>query len=133
MNKQVKLILLSYIFFSLSCGIFYNFQELWMASNGLSLKTIGIVYSLCSLLSVSIIFLFSNLINQEKLKDFTCFLLVLKFITLFMLFILNNSNNLFLIKFIIMFDFVLKVVVSACIYPLLSIFDKSDKRLLLRL
>ncbi|MBQ4583759.1 MAG: hypothetical protein IJA94_02605 [Bacilli bacterium] len=127
MNKQVKLILLSYIFFSLSCGIFYNFQELWMASNGLSLKTIGIVYSLCALLSVSIIFLFSNLIGQEKLKDFTCLLLVLKFCTLFLLFILNNSNNLFLIKFIVMIDYVLKVVVSACIYPLLSIFDKSDK------
>lgn len=127
MNKQVKLILLSYIFFSLSCGIFYNFQELWMLSNNLSLKTIGIVYSLCALLSVSIIFLFSNLISQEKLKKFTCLLLVLKFCTLFLLIILNNSNNLFLIKFIVMMDYVLKVVISACIYPLLSIFDKSDK------
>lgn len=72
MNKDIKQIFISFAFFALACGMFYNFQELWMASNNLSVKTIGTVYSLCALLSVSIIFLCSNLLKQDKIKKFTC-------------------------------------------------------------
>ena len=69
MNKEIKKIFLVLLFFSLSGGIYYSFQELWLSGNNLSTKTIGIVYSLCALLSVSTIFLCSNLITKEKLKN----------------------------------------------------------------
>ena len=67
MNKEIKKLFVVLAFYSLSGGIFYNFQELWMAENNLSLRTISIVFSICALLTVSIIFLCSNLIRKEKL------------------------------------------------------------------
>ena len=127
MNKEIKQILISYAFFALSCGMFYNFQELWMASNSLSVKTIGTVYSICALLSVSTIFLCSNLLKQNKLKKFTSFLMLLKACVSLLLFFLNNTNHLVIIKFLVMVDYVLKVEIAACVYPIMSIIDKNDK------
>ena len=99
MNKEIKRIFLVLILFSLSGGIFYSFQELWLAANNLSTKTIGIGYSLCALLSVSTIFLCSNLISQDKLKKFTSLLFLLKGIIIFSLFLLDNTGYNILIKF----------------------------------
>jgi len=107
MNKEVKKIFLVLALYALSGGIFYNFQELWMAENNLSTQTIGIVYSLCALLSVSTIFLCSNLISKDKLKKFSCVLLLLKFIILLALFFLHKTGLNVIIKFLIMVDYVL--------------------------
>jgi len=127
MNKEVKRILIVLGLYALSGGLFYNFQELWLASNNLSTKTIGTVYSLCALLSVSTIFLCSNLIKQDKLKKFTCSLLLLKSIIIFSLFLLNNSGLNILIKFLIMMDYVADVEIYACIYPMITLITKNDK------
>lgn len=127
MNKEVKKIFLVLGLYALSGGIFYNFQELWMAENSLSTQTIGTVYSLCALLSVSTIFLCSNLISKRELKKFSCILLLLKFIILFALFLLNNTGLNVIIKFLIMLDYVIDVEIWACIYPMITIITKSDK------
>lgn len=132
MNKEIKKIFLVLILFSLSGGIFYSFQELWLAGNNLSTKTIGIVYSLCALLSVSTIFLCSNLITKEKLRKFTNILLLLKGIIIFSLFLLNGSGYNVLIKFLIMIDYVIDVEIYASIYPMIALFTKSDKIYALR-
>jgi len=127
MNKEVKKIFVVLALYALSGGIFYNFQELWMAENNLSTQTIGIVYSLCALLSVSTIFLCSNLISKEKLKKFSCVLLLLKFIILLALFFLNNTGLNVIIKFLIMLDYVIDVEIWACIYPMITLITKNDK------
>lgn len=127
MNKEVKKILWVLAFYALSGGVFYNFQELWMADNNLSTQTIGIVYSLCALLSVSTIFLCSNLISKEKLKKFSCILLLLKFLIIFALFLLYNSGLNVIIKFLIMVDYVIDVEIYACIYPMITFITKNDK------
>ena len=127
MNKEAKKIFIVLALYALSGGIFYNFQELWMAENNLTTQTIGIVYSLCALLSVSTIFLCSNLISKEKLKKFANLLLLLKFIILFTLFILNNTGLNVLIKFLIMVDYVIDVEIWASIYPMITIITKNDK------
>ena len=75
MQKEVKKLFLVLAFFALSGGLFYNFQELWMADNWLSIKTISTVLSLCSLITVSTIFLCSNLIKQKQIKKFCSILL----------------------------------------------------------
>ena len=69
MNKSINRLLFVLGIYSLAIGIYYNFLELWMAGNNLSIKTISIVLSLCSVLSVSIIFLCSNLVKKSKLKN----------------------------------------------------------------
>jgi len=127
MNKEVKKIFVVLALYALSGGIFYNFQELWMAENNLSIETIGIVYSLCALLSVSTIFLCSNFISKEKLKKFSCLLLLLKFIILFALFLLNKTGLNVIIKFLIILDFVIDVEIWASIYPMITIITKNDK------
>lgn len=127
MNREIKKIFLVLIYYSLSSGVLYSFQELWLADNNLSTKTIGIVYSLCALLSVSTIFLCSNLITKEKLKKFTGILLLLKGIVLFALFLLHNTGLNVLIKFLVMVDYVVEVEIYASIYPMISLVTKNDK------
>lgn len=126
-NKDIKKILLVLALYALAGGIFYNFEELWMAQNQLSVKTISIVFSLCSLLSVSVIFLCSNLITQKRIKKFLDILLIIKGINLFLLFLLNNTGFLVPIKFLIMIDYVVDVEIYACIYPLITLIKSDDK------
>lgn len=59
LNKELKKLLIVLGLYSLADGIFYIFQELWMIENHLSISTISTVFSLCSILSVSVIFLSS--------------------------------------------------------------------------
>lgn len=132
MNKEVKKIFILLILYSLSGGFFYNFQELWMESNNLSVTTIGTVYSLCALLSVSTIFLCSNLIKQKNLKKFTLILLISKSIIILLLFLLNMTGLNILIKFLIMLDYVIDVEIYASIYPMITIIGKNDKHYALR-
>lgn len=127
MNKEIKKIFLVLICYSLAGGVFYSFQELWLADNNLTTKTIGIVYSLCALLSVSTIFLCSNLITKERLKKFAGILLLLKGVLLIALFLLHNTGFNVLIKFLIMLDYVIDVEIYASIYPMITLVTKSDK------
>ena len=126
-NKEIFKLFLVLIFFSLSGGIYYNFQEIWLAENGLSVSSISIVYSLCALITVSSIFLCSNIIKQNKIKKFACIFLFIKSFTIFSLFLLNNSGYNVIIKFLIMVDYALDVEIYACIYPMISLISKSDK------
>lgn len=127
MNKEVKKIFIVLFFYALSGGVFYNFQELWMSENNLSTQTIGIVFSLCALLTVSTIFLCSNLIDRKKLKKFTCVLILLKTLIIFALFFLHNTGLNVIIKFLIMADYVIDTEIYACVYPMISYITKSDK------
>ena len=127
MNKEVKKIFIVLAFYSFACGIFYNFQELWMAENNLSLKTISTVYSICALLTVSIIFLCSNLVKKNRIKPFANTLMLLRTILLLSFFFLHNSGFNILIKFLIMLDYVIDVEIFACIYPIVATIEKNDK------
>lgn len=127
MNKDIKKLFVVLALYALSGGVFYNFQELWLAQNNLSTQTIGIVFSLCALLSVSVIFLCSNLIKKEHLKKFTLTLLILKAIVLFVLFFLNGTGYNIIIKFLIMVDYVIDVEIWASIYPMITLINKDNK------
>ena len=78
MNKEIKKIFVILALYSFAGGLFYYFQEFWMASNNLSAKTIGIILSLCSLITCSVIFLCSNIITPSKLKKVTQWFLIIK-------------------------------------------------------
>ena len=77
-NKEIRKLFLVLIFFSLSGGIFYNFQEVWLADNGMSVSTISVIYSLCSLFTVTTIFFCSNAIKPHKIKKFVILFLLIK-------------------------------------------------------
>lgn len=132
MKKELKRLLIVLGLYSLSSGIFYIFQELWMEENHLSVQTISTVFSLCSILSVSVIFLSSNLIPKEKLKKFSCSLFLIKSVVMFILFLLNQTGFNILIKFLIMVDYVIDVELWITLYPLIALVKKSDKLYALR-
>ncbi|MBQ6841374.1 MAG: hypothetical protein IJO63_04605 [Bacilli bacterium] len=127
MQKEIKKIFLVLGLFALSGGFYYNFLELWMAGNSLSVKTIGIVLSLCALITVSTIFLCSNVIKQRKVKSFCATLLLIKALILITLFLLNNSGLNVLIKFLIMVDYAIDTEIYACIYPMIATIGKNDR------
>lgn len=127
MNKELKRLFIILGLYSLADGIFYIFQELWMAENNLSVGTISTVFSICSILSVSVIFLSSNLISKEKLKKFSCCLFFTKVFTMILLFLLNQTGFNILIKFLIMLDYVIDVELWISLYPLIALIKKDDK------
>lgn len=126
-NKELRKLFLVLIFFSLAGGIYYNFQEVWLAENGMSVNTISIIYSLCALFTVTTIFLCSNIIKTRKIKAFTCIFLFIKSLAIFALFILNNSGYNNVIKALVILDYVLDTEIYACIYPMITFINKSDK------
>lgn len=127
MNKEVRKIFVVLALYALSGGIFYNFQELWLAQNNLSLTTIGTVLSLGSVISVSVIFLCTSIIKQRDIKKYTCIFLLIKALLLFSLFILNGSGLNIIIKFITIVDFALDTQIYTFIYPMITVVTKSDK------
>ena len=127
MNKDIKKILVALALYSLAGGFFYNFWELWLADNNMSINTISTILSLCSLMAVSIIFLSSNLINPKRIKSFLFILMVVKTIILTSLFFLYQSNLNAVIKFLILIDYGIDTEIFACFYPLIAIIKKDDK------
>ena len=127
MNNELKRLFIVLGLYSLSGGIFYIFQELWMEENNLSIGTISNVYSLCAILAVSTIFLSSNLIKKDQLKKFSCLLFLTKAIVMLLLFILNKTGLNILIKFLIMLDYVIDVELWASFYPLITQIKKDEK------
>lgn len=132
MNKEIKNLYVVLIFFALAAGMFYNFQELWLAENNLSLATIGTVLSLGSVISVSVIFLSASIIRREHLKNFVCVLLLIKTVFVLMLYLLHGSGFNILIKLLTILDFAVNTEIYACIYPLITFVSKDDKLYALR-
>lgn len=127
MNKDIKKLFISLALYSMAGGLFYNFLQLWMATNYFSTKTISIILSLCSLLTVSTIFIFTNIIKKNKLKKFVHYLMILKIFILLSLFILNNTGLSFFIKLLLLIDYSVDVEIFASFYPMISLIEKSDE------
>ena len=132
MNKTIKKILTVFALFALADGIYYNFLELWLAENGMQIKTIGTVFSLCSILIVSTIFLCSNLVKRNKLKKFTNILFLVKTIILIVLFFLNKTGLNVLIRFLVMLDWCIDTEIIVSIYPLISNIKKDNNAFALK-
>ena len=127
MNKDIKKLFFVNIFLAFADGIFYNFLELWLSSNDLSTSTISTILSLAAVVTVSVIFLSTNLIKPHKLKNFVIILMILKSIILSSLFFLYQSNLNVLIKMLVMVEYAIDVEICASMYPLLSKINKDDK------
>lgn len=127
MKTKLKWILIAIGFFSLSRGLWYNYQSLWLQDNGLSIKTISTVTSLSALGCVCAMILFFDFITKKRLKGFMCLLLGLKTLTLITLFFMNGSNLFIPIKLLILLDIVLDTEIVVSVYPLLTLFTKDDK------
>ena len=127
MNKDIKKLLFVNVFLAISGGLFYNFLELWLTSNNMSLSTVSTVLSLSALITVSTIFICSNIIKQNKQKGFCVILILIKFLIMMILYFLYKTNINVLIKFLVMIDYAINVEICASMYPLISVISKDDK------
>lgn len=112
--------------FGFSVGLFDNYRELWMSVNNLSTTSISRVISVSCLVTVLVLFFFTLKVSGKKLKLGISASLAIKMITGTALMYLNESNNLFLIKFFMFFDIAFSQLILASIYPLIMNITKDD-------
>lgn len=127
MNKDLKKLFIVLALYSLASGIGYNFQELWLRTNSLSVQSISTVYSICAVLAIFTLFLCSSLVRKDKLKNFSIGLLLTKLLLTFLMFLLYKSGYNTIIKFLIMMEYVIDVECYSCFYPMMSMVNKNDK------
>ena len=112
--------------FGFSIGVFDNYRELWMSANYLSTATISHVISVSCIVTVFVLFYFTIRVSTSKLKWGICVALVLNMITGTLLICLNDSGNLFFIKFLMFFNIAFNQLILASVYPLMMNISKND-------
>lgn len=112
--------------FGFSIGLFDNYRELWMSANHLSTNTISHVISISYIITVFVLFFFTIKVSTNKLKWGICISLVLNMIVGTGLICLNETDNAFLIKFLMFFDIAFSQLILASIYPLMMSIKKDD-------
>ncbi len=112
--------------FGFSIGLFDNYRELWMNTNGLSTTTISHVISVSYIVTVFVLFYFTIRVSTNKLKWGICITLALNMITGAILICLNGTENAFLIKFLMFFNIAFSQLILASVYPLMMNISKDD-------
>lgn len=113
-------------FFGFALGLFSNYRELWLSANGITPESISRVISIASFITILVLLYFTFKISVNRLKNGISIVLILKLITSTILICLNNSNYLFLIKFLMFFDIAFSQIILANIYPLIMSINKND-------
>ncbi len=129
MFKNIKIenkILIMLAFFSISIGLWGNFRQLWLQDNGFSILEISNILSLGAFISVIGIILVGKFVPLNKLKNVITLSLIIKFITLILLFFYNKRdlNNFKSILSII--DIITEYIVITSIYPLIATIIKNN-------
>ncbi len=123
--KDENKILIMLAFFSISIGLWENFKQLWLQSNSFNISQIGTILSIASMVSAVCIFIISTRIELKNIKKFISVTLIMKIITMILLFI-NNGGNIQTIKILIVLDVLLEKFIILSIYPLIICIEKSD-------
>lgn len=113
--------------FSVSVGLWENFRQLWLQENGYSASEVSLLTSVGLGLSAFGVLLVGSRLKVRQLKPFMTGMLVLKFLSLLLLFSLNQSGNRLLINFLIVADILASYVMVASVYPLITMVCKSNR------
>lgn len=127
LSKEENKILLMLAFFSIGVGLWGNFRQLWLQENNLTVSNISHILSLASLISAICIYISSRKLELSKLKSFINIMLILKIISMLIMFGINSYNLKFLLKLLIIFDVVSEKFIILSIYPLILTIKKDDK------
>ena len=126
-SNKCFILLVFLAFFGFSIGLFDNYRDLWLSSNNISTLTISHIKSISYIITVLVLFFFTLKVSSSKLKNGITITIVLKMITSSILLCLNNTSNLFLIKFLMFFDIAFTQVIVSSIYPLMLKFARGDE------
>ena len=122
-NENQMLIMLA--LFSISVGLWGNFRQLWLQDNNFAVTNISNILSIGTLISVIIIGLIGKYVKLNKLKNTLVIVLLVKFLNMFWLYFLNETNYIELIRLSIIIDIVTEYIIITSIYPLITTIIKS--------
>ncbi len=126
LNNKSLLLLIFLGIFGFAIGLFDNYRDLWMNSNGIGTASISKIISISYLVTVLVLLYFTIRVPNNKLKDGILISLILVMLTGTMLVVLNNTKYLVLIKFLMFFNIAFNQVVLSSIYPLIMNISKND-------
>ena len=124
--KNENKILIMLAFFSISVGLWGNFRQLWLQDNNFSVTNISNIISIGTLISVIVIAFIRKYISLDKLKNALVIVLLIKFINIFLLYFLNGTSFIELIRLSIIIDIVTEFIIITSIYPLITTLLKSE-------
>ena len=124
--KKENQILVMLAFFSISVGLWGNFRQLWLQDNNFSVTQISNIISIGTFISVIAIALIGRYVTLNKLKATLNFVLIIKFINMLVLYFLNETNQIELIRLTIVIDIVMEYIIITSIYPLITMIIKDN-------
>ncbi len=124
--KNENQILIMLAFFSISVGLWGNFRQLWLQDNNFSVTNISNIISIGTLISVIVIAFIGRYIKLDKLKNALVIVLLIKFINIFLLYFLNGTSSIELIRLSVIIDIVTEFIIITSIYPLITTILKSE-------
>lgn len=128
-KKEIKnetKILIMLAFFSISMGLWDNFRQLWLESNNMNVSEISNLLSIGTFISAILIFISAKTLKLDKIKGFITFCLLTNSINMFILFLINETGNLGLIRTCTVINIILEKFVIICIYPLITTIQKTE-------
>ncbi len=124
--KDETKILIMLAFFSISMGLWSNFRQLWLESNNMNASQISSILSIGTFISAVLIFISAKSLKLNKIKGFITGCLLINSINMFLLFLIDGTGNLNLIKICIILNIVLEKFVIISIYPLITTIQKNE-------
>lgn len=125
-NKSLLMLIFLGIF-SFSTGLFSNYRELWLDSNGLSTLSISKIITFSSVVTTMALLFFSLKVSTKKLKNGVLVSIIMKMIASTVLLCLNNTQYTFWIKFFMFFNIAFDEIILSSVYPLILSIKKSDE------
>lgn len=128
--RRVRLerqILAMLAFFSISTGLWENFRQLWLQSNGFSVASIGSLVSLGMILGIVGVVIAGRYVKMTRVKRFMTAALVISAINLLALFFMNQTGQHAFIDVGIAIDVITSSLVVSSVYPLLTTVMKSNR------
>lgn len=123
-NENKILIMLA--FYSISIGLWGNFRQLWLQNNHFNASQISQILSIGTLICALGILVITKKLTQNRLKGFLLLAIVIKILNLFILFQINGSEVLGLIRFSIILDVIIEEMIVLCIYPFICTIKKDN-------
>ena len=116
-DKNVNILMIVLGFVAFSTGIWSNYRQLWLQSNGYSVTGISKILSVALICSAIISFIISIFSDKIKVKSVVLMSLVLKALAVGTLLIIRID---YIIKFCVLLGVMCDVIFSISFYPLLS-------------
>ena len=122
-----NMLLLILMLVAMAVGIWGNYRQLWLESNGFTVQSISKLVSVGMICSSIIALLITFLSTKVRIKETITIALSSNAISLLGLICLNTSNKIFLIKILTLITIITENIFWIGIYPLFTSIKKDKK------